>query len=91
MSIKITVPPALRDLTHGAVEIEGDGLTVAGLIDTLEARFPGVAARLLEPDGRLRLHVSVFVNSQDARRLQGMQTPLADGDSVNIIAAMAGG
>jgi MoaD family protein len=91
MSVKVNVPPALRDLTGGAVDVEASGLTISSLFEALEAKYPGGKSRLLEPDGRLKLHVTVFVNGYDARRLNGMDTPLSDGDLVTIVAAMAGG
>ncbi len=91
MSVKVSVPPAMRDLTNGRSQVEVQGQTVAEIFDALEASFPGGKERLCDPNGEIKPHTTVFVNGQDIRRLQGMGTPVPDGATVMIIAAMTGG
>ena len=68
-----------------------DADSVRGLIDTLDSRYPGTAARLCQPDGSLRPLINVFVDGTNTRNLHGMETPLRDGAEVHIIPAVAGG
>jgi molybdopterin converting factor small subunit len=91
MPIKVLIPGPLRSLTGGAGEVEVDAETVGGLIQALESRHPGIGQRLLDPAGRLRGYVRVFVNERDVRGLQEAATPLAAGDTVAIVPAIAGG
>ena len=91
MPIKVLIPGPLRSLTAGAAEVFADAESVGGLIQALEARYSGLGARLLDPAGRLRGYVRVFVNEKDVRGLQEAATPLAAGDTVAIVPAIAGG
>jgi len=92
MPIKVLIPGPLRPLTAGAGEVEVDADSVGGLIQALESRHPGLGERLLDPSsGRLRGYVRVFVNERDVRGLQDAATPLAAGDTVAIVPAIAGG
>ena len=65
--------------------------TVGKALEELETLFPGIRKRLCEDDGSLRRFVNVFVNEEDVRFLQGLDTTLADGDEVSIVPAIAGG
>ncbi len=85
------IPAPLRRLTNGAARVEVPASSVAELLDRLEARYPGVRSYLLDEHGALRAYVNVFVNATEIRSLAGLQTPLAAGDEVSIIPAMAGG
>jgi sulfur-carrier protein len=91
MPIRVLIPGPLRSLTAGAVEVEVDAVSVGGLIQALESRHPGLGERLLDPSGKLRGYVRVFVNERDVRGLQEVATPLAAGDTVAIVPAIAGG
>lgn len=91
MAVKVRVPTPLRPLTGGAAEVEGTGATVRELIGSLDGRFPGLAGRLLDGDGRVQRFINIFVNEEDIRFLQGLDTALRDGDEVSIIPAIAGG
>jgi molybdopterin converting factor small subunit len=91
MPIKVLIPGPLRPLTAGAGEVEVDAKSVGGLIQVLESRHPGIGERLLDPSGRLRGYVRFFVNDRDVRGLQEADTPLAPGDTVAIVPAIAGG
>jgi len=91
MSVTVRVPTTLRTLTGGAAEIDVDGSTVAEVLDGLEATHPGFKERLLDDGGQLRRFVNVFVADDDVRFLQGLDTPVPEGETVAIIPAVAGG
>ena len=91
MSVRVRVPTQLRTLTGGASEVEVEGSTVAAVLDALEVSHPGFRGRLLDDDGQLRRFVNVFVAEDDVRFLDGLRTPVADGQTVSIIPAVAGG
>jgi molybdopterin converting factor small subunit len=92
MSVTVRVPTILRTLTAGAAEVSVDGAsTLAELIDSLEADHPGIRARVLDDDGKLRRFVNIYVGDEDVRFAGGLQTPTPDGTSVSIIPAVAGG
>lgn len=91
MSVTVRVPTTLRTLTAGASEIAVDGATVSEVLDQLEAAHPGFKERLLDGDGQLRRFVNLYVADDDVRFREGMDTTVADGDTVSIIPAVAGG
>ena len=88
--IRVRIPPTLRNAVGGAREVEASGSTLRELLDDLAARFPGLGGQVLE-DGELAPFVNVYVDSEDARTLQGADTPLRDGSTVILLPAMAGG
>jgi molybdopterin converting factor small subunit len=91
MSATVRVPTTLRTLTAGASEVSVDGATVSDVLTGLEAAHPGFKAKLLDGDGKLQRFVNVFVADDDVRFLQGLDTPVPDGETVSIIPAVAGG
>ena len=91
MSIAVKVPTILRTYTGGSAEVTVAGATPADAIADLDAQFPGIGARILDEDGKLRRFVNVYVNDDDVRFLEDLQTPTPDGTSVSIIPAVAGG
>ncbi len=91
MAIRVQIPSPLRPLTGGAEEVEVEATDVAGLIRALDERHKGLADRLLDPSGKLRSYVRIFVNEEDIRSLKEKATPLRPGDSVAIVPAIAGG
>jgi molybdopterin synthase sulfur carrier subunit len=91
MSVTVRVPTTLRTLTAGSSEIAVEGSTVAEVLDQLEAQHPGFKERLLDGEGGLRRFVNLYVADDDVRFREGLQTPVADGDTVAIIPAVAGG
>ncbi|HEU4492009.1 MAG TPA: MoaD/ThiS family protein [Jiangellales bacterium] len=90
MAIEVRIPTILRTYTAGAKAVSAEGDTLAGLIDDLESRHPGLRERLVE-EGRLRRFVNVYLNDEDVRFLGGLETEVADGDSVTVLPAVAGG
>ena len=91
MPVTVRIPTQLRELSGGAAEISTDGATVAEVLKALEATHPGFAERLFDDQGELRRFVNVFVADEDIRFLDGINTPTADGTTVSIIPAVAGG
>jgi MoaD family protein len=91
MSVKVRIPTTLRSLAGGSSEVELDGATVGEVLENLDAAHPGFSDRLLDEAGGLRRFVNVFVADDDVRFLQGLDTPVPDGETVAIIPAVAGG
>jgi molybdopterin converting factor small subunit len=90
MSIDVRIPTILRQYTGGEKAVPGEGATLAELIKDLESRHPGLRDRLVDDKG-LRRFVNVYLNDEDVRFLSGLETPVADGDSVTVLPAVAGG
>lgn len=90
MSVTVSIPTILRPHTGGEKRVPASGDTLAAVIGDLEANHPGIAARLLE-DGKLHRFVNIYVNDEDVRFSGGLTTAIADGDSVTILPAVAGG
>jgi len=91
MSTTVRIPTALRTLTGGAAEITADGSTVGEVLKSLDANHPGIGERLFDEAGNLRRFVNVFVADEDIRFLDALSTPVAEGQVVSIIPAVAGG
>ena len=89
--INVLIPAPLRRYTGGESKVSGAGATVGELLQALEASYPGLKDRIVEDDGEIRCFVNVFVNGQNVRKLQGVETAVQEGDEVGIIPAMAGG
>lgn len=89
--IKVRIPTPLRRLTGGQGEVDLEGKSIAALIDTLDMRFPGMKERLCDEQGEIRRFVNIYINEEDIRFHQGLKTPVAEGDEVSIIPAIAGG
>jgi molybdopterin converting factor small subunit len=93
MAIEVRIPTILRPYTDGAKVAEGKGETLDDLFSDLDARHSGLRERLVEgePEPKLRRFVNVYLNDEDVRFLGGLGTPVADGDVVTILPAVAGG
>jgi molybdopterin converting factor small subunit len=91
MSISVKVPTILRTYTGGTADVTVTGANLAEALASLDAQFPGIGARVLDHEGRLRRFVNVYVNDDDVRFLEDLQTPTPDGASISIIPAVAGG
>ncbi|MFJ4695116.1 MoaD/ThiS family protein [Streptomyces sp. NPDC088766] len=90
MAIEVRIPTILRQYTDGQKAVEGSGETLADLFADLEARHTGIQARIVD-NGQLRRFVNVYLNDEDVRFVDGIATKLADGDTVTILPAVAGG
>jgi molybdopterin converting factor small subunit len=91
MTVKIRIPTQLRTLSAGSSEVGVDAGTVADVLAALESAHPGFKDRLFDDSGSLRRFVNVFVADEDVRFLQGLATPVAEGMTVSIVPAVAGG
>jgi sulfur-carrier protein len=91
MPIEVRVPTVLRKHTDGAKLVTGDGATLRELVSDLGGRYPGLRDAIVDEEGQLRRFVQAYVNDEDVRFLGGIETPLADGDEVSILPAVAGG
>jgi molybdopterin synthase sulfur carrier subunit len=91
MPVKIRIPTQLRELTGGTGEVVVEGSTVGETLKALDSAHAGFAERLFDDSGQLRRFVNVFVAEEDVRFLQGLDTPVADGQTVSIVPAVAGG
>lgn len=91
MSVTVRIPTTLRPLTAGAASVATEGATVAEVLDDLEARHPGMRARILDESGALHRFVNVFVDDEDVRFLDGPATGVPSGSTVAIVPAVAGG
>jgi molybdopterin converting factor small subunit len=91
MSTTVRIPTALRTLTGGAGEVSADGSTVGEVLKSLDTAHPGIGERLFDEAGNLRRFVNVFLADEDIRFLDALSTPVADGQVLSIIPAVAGG
>ena len=91
MSVGVRIPTQLRTLTGGAGQVAVDGATVGQVLAALDAGHPGFAERLFDEGGQLRRFVNVFLADEDVRFLDGLDTPVGEGQVVSIVPAVAGG
>jgi len=90
MAISVKIPTQLRAATDGESTAEVEGATVGEVLDALYDRYGELRSRIAE-DGGLRRFVNVYVGGEDIRFLEGLDTPVEDGDEVTILPAVAGG
>jgi len=91
MAVTVRIPAPLRSLTGGKEEVSARAGSIAELVADLERSYPGFQAKILDEQGRVRRFVNLFVNEEDIRFLQNLDTKLKDGDRVTIVPAIAGG
>ena len=91
MAVTVRIPTTLRPISGGAATVQVEGATLADVLTNLDAAHPGFRDRLLDDDGNLRKFVNLFVADDDVRYLDGLNTPVPDGETVSIIPAVAGG
>jgi molybdopterin synthase sulfur carrier subunit len=91
MSIRVRIPTPLRSATGGRAELEVEAADVTSLLERLAIDHAPLRDRICDEDGNLRSFVRLFVNDEDVRFLQDLRTPLAMGDTVAIVPAIAGG
>jgi sulfur-carrier protein len=89
--ITVRIPTQMRTLTGGASTVEVDGSTIADVLSALGGQYAGIAARLFDEQGKLRRFVNVYVEDEDIRFAQGLETPVSDGQTVSLLPAVAGG
>ena len=91
MSVSVRVPTQLRPLTGGLGEITVEATTVREAITALNVAHPGLSERILDENGALRRFVNLFVADEDIRFLDGLDTPVSDGQTLSVVPAVAGG
>jgi sulfur-carrier protein len=87
----IKVPPVLRPQTDGQAEVSVEGATVGEVLRALAERYPQTRDQLFSPEGELNRYVNVYLNDEDVRVLDGLETGASESDTVVILPAMAGG
>ena len=90
MAIKVQIPTPMREQTGGKAEVEVTGATVKDVLADLVRQYPGVEAKLFA-NGQIRPYINVFLNDEDIRYLDEMDTAVTDGVIVALIPAVAGG
>ena len=91
MSITVRIPSPLRRLTGGSDIVDADGSSISGIVDNLESNYNGFKERLIDENGEMRYFVNLYLNGEDVRFLQGLDTETKDGDEISIVPAVAGG
>jgi len=91
MSVRVRIPTPLRRFTGGSEEVGTAGNTVNAVIADLERQFPGIKDRLCDEEGRVRRFVNIYVNGDDIRFLDNLETPVKENDELSIVPAIAGG
>jgi sulfur-carrier protein len=86
----VRVPPVLREEAGGAREVEASGATVRELLEDLTLRIPALGSRVYG-GGELHSFVNVYVDGEDVRTRDGLETPVREGSTVILLPAMAGG
>ncbi|HKH14685.1 MAG TPA: ubiquitin-like small modifier protein 1 [Solirubrobacterales bacterium] len=87
----VKIPPVLRAQTGGEAEVPTPGSTVGDVLRSLAETHPGTRAQLFADGGDLNRYVNVYLNDEDVRVLEGLDTRVSDSDTVVILPAMAGG
>lgn len=95
MHVRVRLPTQLRNLVAGAssvvVVIDSAPVTVSSVLDSLAATHPALERRVRDETGRTRVHVNLFVDADNIRDLDGVETTVADGSDLSIIPAISGG
>jgi sulfur-carrier protein len=93
VSVTVSIPTILRSHTGGEKRVSATGSTLQAVITDLETNYSGISERLVDPKnpGKLHRFVNIYVNDEDVRFSGGLDTAIADGDSVTILPAVAGG
>ncbi len=89
--MRLSLPPPLRRFAGGDPEVAVEGGDVASLLESLAARYPQLAQRLLDDSGQVRRFASLYLNGVDVRRLGGPRCPVGPGDRLAVVLALAGG
>lgn len=90
MSVQVHIPTPMRQHTDGQATVEVSGSTVKAILDALGEKHPGVTERLFD-NGQIRRFVNIYLNDEDIRYLENLDSEVKDGDEVSIIPAVAGG
>jgi MoaD family protein len=91
VAVEVRLPTVLRSHAGGASTVSLDGATVGEILSKMVAEYPGMAGQVLTDDGTLHKFVNIYVDDDDVRYLEGLDTPVKDGAEVSILPAVAGG
>jgi molybdopterin synthase sulfur carrier subunit len=91
VAVEVRIPTVFRKFTDGESSVELEPGTIADLVEQLERQYPGMRGQLLTEDGELHRFVNVYVNDEDARYLEKLETNVSDGDTVSLLPSVAGG
>ena len=91
MAVTIKLPTILRKFAGNEARVSAEGATLAEVLKDLESRYPGITKNVIAEDGGLHRFINVYVNDEDVRYLGALETTVADGDTVSILPAVAGG
>ncbi len=91
MAVEVRLPTVLRSQAGGAAAVSVEGATIGEVLAKLVAEYPGMSGQVLTDEGTLHKFVNIYVDDDDVRYLQGLDTPVPDGAEVSILPAVAGG
>ena len=91
MSVTVNVTSVIQQAVNGQREFQADGGTIGELIRNIDSDYPGFASRITDGQGELLRFVNIYLNDEDVRYLQGKETPIAEGDVISFLPALAGG
>ena len=90
-TIQVRVTAVLQKVTGGKKTVEATGRTVAEIFENVEAKYPGFKGQMYGPDGKLHRFVNVYLNDEDIRYTGGVETAVGEGDTLDVLPALAGG
>jgi MoaD family protein len=91
VAVEVRIPTVFRKFTGNEAVVEVDAGTISDIIDQLEALHPGFREQLMTGEGELHRFVNVYVNDEDARYLEKLDTKVSEGDTVSLLPSVAGG
>lgn len=91
MSVMVRIPTPLRRMTNGKDKVEVESANLNELVEKLNGEFPGFKDRLVDEEGELRYFVNIYLNGEDVRFMDGLNTSTNEGDEISIVPAVAGG
>jgi sulfur-carrier protein len=91
VSVAVRIPTVFRKYTSGEAQVQVDPGTIGELINQLDGRFPGFGRQVLTDDGSLHRFVNVYVNNEDIRYIEKLDTRATEGDTVSLLPSVAGG
>ena len=91
MSVMVRIPTPLRRMTNGKDKVEVESDNLGDLVEKLNSEFPGFKDRLVDEEGELRYFVNIYLNGEDVRFMDGLNTSTSSGDEISIVPVVAGG
>lgn len=91
MSVTVRIPTPLRTFTDGVEEVKVEGKNIGEIISNLEVNYKGIKERICDDSGQIRRFINFYLNDEDIRFLNNLETPVKDGDYISVVPAIAGG